>query len=249
MLSWTFYFTANQTVKCYFSAVKCSSSQSNWRSPLTSKKWHLDTSVTDVPLHCITQCCWIYMNEIAWKLNDRTNLLCAHLSCFTPPSAAITYRYGHTCEGDQMVSTVWWFCFYFQWLQYYTGTGYTFRETAASLVEEQCMIGPVILSGHRANTVGRRHDEVKFYCLGITVMILYLVPSWAFAITSQPPLPLMPFPFLPLPSDPHSHPKWPVVKVSWSPVNEEVDLLARQQWKRWGGEEWNPQKPASKHSY
>lgn len=102
---------------------------------------------------------------------------------------------------------------------------------------------------HRANTVGRRHDEVKFYCLGITVMILYLVPSWAFAITSQPPLPLMPFPFLPLPSDPHSHPKWPVVKVSWSPVNEEVDLLARQQWKRWGGEKWNPQKPASKHSY
>lgn len=139
--------------------------------------------------------------------------------------------------------------FFFQWLQYYTGTGYTFRETAASLVEEQCMIGPVILSGHRATTVGRRHDEVKFYCLGITVMILYFVPSCAFAITSQPPLPLMPFPFLPLPSDPHSHPKWPVVKVSWSPVNEEVDLLARQQWKRWGGEEWNPQKPASKHSY
>lgn len=109
----------------------------------------------------------------------------------------------HT-DTDTLVKAIKWFqqsdgsAFFFQWLQYYTGTGYTFRETAASLVEEQCMIGPVILSGHRATTVGRRHDEVKFYCLGITVMILYLVPSCAFAITSQPPLPLMPFPFLPL---------------------------------------------------
>lgn len=57
---------------------------------------------------------------------------------------------------------------------------------------------------------------------------------------SPSPLPLCPL---------CSHPKWPVVKVSWSPVNEEVDLLVRHQCAGGGGGGWNLQKPASKYSH
>lgn len=88
-----------------------------------------------------------------------------------------------------------------------------------SFVKNNAVLVP--LPWQRATTEIRRHTEVKFHSAGMTVMIIS-----SNGLASFIPKCL----FSPSPS----HVKWLVVKVSWSPDNEEVALLVKYQWSRRG---------------
>lgn len=98
---------------------------------------------------------------------------------------------------------------------------------------------------HTTGSSRERGDEAKFHSSGSNYLdSLLCVFIWIYNANHSFLYPWCLF-SSPLPSFIcRSHPKWPV--VSWSPVNEEVDLLARHQYNRQG--EWNPQKPAGKKS-